>query len=209
MRYQGKITGWKDEQGFGFVMPNGGGEKAFVHIKSFSIHQRRPIEGDLITYELATDEKMRFQAKNVQFVAKQSIASTASQSKATFGSIFTFLFCSFLVLSVLIHKIPLVILCIYLSASVITFFAYAIDKSSAKNNRWRTRESTLHLFSLIGGWPGALLAQKKLHHKSKKEEFQFIFWVSVIINCFALGWVLVNFSTITSNLTLLSGYAYF
>ena len=24
MRYQGKITDWKDDKGFGFVMPNGG-----------------------------------------------------------------------------------------------------------------------------------------------------------------------------------------
>mgnify|MGYP003575355255 CR=1 FL=1 len=27
MRYQGKITEWKDDQGFGFVTPNGGGKK--------------------------------------------------------------------------------------------------------------------------------------------------------------------------------------
>lgn len=31
MRYQGKITGWKDDKGFGFVIPNGGGQKAFVY----------------------------------------------------------------------------------------------------------------------------------------------------------------------------------
>jgi len=42
MRYQGKITSWKDDQGFGFVTHNGGGEKAFVHVNAFSRRSRRP-----------------------------------------------------------------------------------------------------------------------------------------------------------------------
>ncbi|MFN5835681.1 MAG: cold-shock protein, partial [Pseudanabaena sp.] len=31
MRFQGKISDWNDERGFGFVTPNGGGPKAFLH----------------------------------------------------------------------------------------------------------------------------------------------------------------------------------
>lgn len=57
MRYQGKISGWKDDQGFGFVSPNGGGQKAFIHINAFLKHSARPVAGDLVTYELAKDEK--------------------------------------------------------------------------------------------------------------------------------------------------------
>ncbi|PKO61660.1 MAG: DUF1294 domain-containing protein, partial [Betaproteobacteria bacterium HGW-Betaproteobacteria-17] len=54
--------------------------------------------------------------------------------------------------------------------------------------RWRTQESTLHLFALAGGWPGALAAQKLLRHKSSKPSFQFVFWVTVILNCCVLAW---------------------
>jgi cold shock CspA family protein len=43
MRYQGKITVWKDDKGFGFVTMNATGEEAFVHIKSFSNRSRRPV----------------------------------------------------------------------------------------------------------------------------------------------------------------------
>ncbi|WP_230411113.1 cold shock domain-containing protein [Collimonas humicola] len=50
MRYQGKITSWKDGKGFGFVATNGKSEKAFVHIKAFADRERRPAEGDLISY---------------------------------------------------------------------------------------------------------------------------------------------------------------
>ena len=49
MRQQGKITKWKDDQGFGFITPDSGGEQVFVHIKSFSNRQRRPIGNEIVT----------------------------------------------------------------------------------------------------------------------------------------------------------------
>ena len=47
MRFQGRITNWNDDKGFGFAIPNGGGDKAFVHVKAL-MSKRRPVEGDLI-----------------------------------------------------------------------------------------------------------------------------------------------------------------
>jgi cold shock CspA family protein len=32
VRFKGKITDWNDEKGYGFVTPNGGGPRVFVHI---------------------------------------------------------------------------------------------------------------------------------------------------------------------------------
>ena len=46
MRQQGRLTGWKDEQGFGFIEPDGGGAQVFVHIKSFTDRRRRPEGGE-------------------------------------------------------------------------------------------------------------------------------------------------------------------
>lgn len=191
MRYQGKITNWKDDQGFGFVIPNGGGQKAFVHIKAFSNSSSRPIDGDLITYELATDEKRHFCAINIQFAGGLT-SSSAPNKTSSLTTRFSILFCMFLVLLVLIGRLPIALFGVYLGTSTVTFLAYAIDKSAAQNNRWRTKESTLHLFGLAGGWPGALLAQKVLHHKSKKEEFQAVFFATVIANCITLGWLLTT-----------------
>ena len=70
--------------------------------------------------------------------------------------------------------------------SSISFFAYARDKSSAKNSGWRTPETTLHLLDLFCGWPGALLAQNTYRHKTKKLAFQIVFWLSVVFNLFGL-----------------------
>ncbi len=70
----------------------------------------------------------------------------------------------------------------YMVLSIITFVIYALDKSAARNNRRRIRENTLHLFALLGGWPGALVAQRVLRHKSSKYDFQVVFWLTVLIN---------------------------
>ena len=57
LRCQGKITEWIDERGFGFIEPDGGGKKVFVHIKSFVKRPRRPIVTDVVTYMLLTDTR--------------------------------------------------------------------------------------------------------------------------------------------------------
>ncbi|MDO9318450.1 MAG: DUF1294 domain-containing protein [Gammaproteobacteria bacterium] len=89
-------------------------------------------------------------------------------------------------------QIPLQVLIIYTLMSLVTFIAYAYDKSSARNRRWRTQESTLHFMSLLGGWPGALIAQRLFRHKSAKMEFLVMFWLSVVVNCAVLGWYVLE-----------------
>ena len=59
MRYQGRITDWRDDKGFGFITPNGGGPKVFVHIKSFAKRGPRPVGNELVTYELTFDKQSR------------------------------------------------------------------------------------------------------------------------------------------------------
>jgi cold shock CspA family protein len=68
MRYQGRISEWKNERGFGFITPKRGGSKVFLHISAFSNRARRPAVGLLVTYELGTDERGRTRARAAQFV---------------------------------------------------------------------------------------------------------------------------------------------
>ena len=90
--------------------------------------------------------------------------------------------------SVFSGTIPILILGIYIVVSFATFLLYAKDKSAAKNGAWRTPENTLHFFSLLGGWPGAIAAQQKLSHKSKKQSFRIVFWITVLLNCSLYFW---------------------
>lgn len=75
--------------------------------------------------------------------------------------------------------------------SLTTFGLYAFDKSAARRRARRVPEKTLHLFALLGGWPGALLAQKYLRHKTVKQPFRFVFWLTVLANCGLLVWLFV------------------
>ncbi len=189
MRCHGKITNWNDERGFGFITPSDGGRRVFVHIKSFSNRQRRPTGNELVIYELTADSQGRLQGKDVAFVGDRAPAAHSFRS-GTFSLTLSALFLGFLSLTVLTGKLPFAIFALDLCASASAFLAYARDKSAARNDRWRTPESTLHIFGLIGGWPGALVAQGLLHHKSKKQSFQIVFWVTVIANCSVLIWLL-------------------
>jgi len=56
-------------------------------------------------------------------------------------------------------------------------------------NQWRTGEGTLILLGVLGGWPGAIVAQQLFHHKTKKRSFQIAFWLTVLLHCF--GFVLL------------------
>jgi uncharacterized membrane protein YsdA (DUF1294 family) len=67
---------------------------------------------------------------------------------------------------------------------------YAVDKSAARKGAWRIQESTLHLLSLAGGWPGALVAQQMFRHKTKKQSFRSVFWLSVLVNTGVFVWLL-------------------
>jgi uncharacterized membrane protein YsdA (DUF1294 family) len=87
------------------------------------------------------------------------------------------------------EKLLFIMAAIYVALSITTFVVYAIDKSAAKNGRWRTKESTLHLFSLFGGWPGAYCAQVLLRHKSSKQAFKRVYWITVLVNLAGLYWL--------------------
>ncbi len=185
MRYQGRITTWKDDKGFGFITPNGGGEPVFFHIRTILSRQQRPIGNEIVTYELTVDERKRPRAINVAFVGERRDKRSTTRSR--WGVVaFVTAFLTFMVVAVAIGKLPIMVLGLYFMASVIAFGAYAFDKSAAEQDRWRTSESTLHLVALLGGWPGALFAQRVFRHKSRKQEFQTVFWGTVLLNCVAL-----------------------
>lgn len=191
MRLQGKVLNWNDDKGYGFVEPNGGGERAFVHVKAFNPRSRRPVTGEVITYELTREKNNRYKAENIKFAreSKNTNKRRKPKNSSSFGSVFILFFCIGLLMSVLIGRLPVLVVGIYVGMSLIAFIAYAIDKSAAQNDRWRTQESTLHMLSLIGGWPGAFLAQTKLRHKSSKTEFKSVYWFTVLLNLGGLFWL--------------------
>jgi uncharacterized membrane protein YsdA (DUF1294 family)/cold shock CspA family protein len=189
MRAKGKIVRWQDAKGFGFIHPLDGGADVFVHIRSFTNRQRRPVDGEIVTYTVEHDAQNRKRASDIVFAGE----APPSEKKQTFigaGILLSLLFLIVLVVLALMDRVPLVLFGFYVVLSLITILAYGLDKSAAQHNRWRTQENTLHLFSLFGGWPGALIAQNIFRHKTKKQPFQTVFWLTVIVNVAGFFWVL-------------------
>lgn len=190
MRYQGRITEWNEARGFGFVMPNGGGEHAFVHIHAFvSKPHQPPAVNQLITYRLTRDERGRARVEQAQLVSLHPRKKAGPHGPGRWRVRVAGVFLAGVVALVLTGALPRAALWVYLGLSVMTYALYAHDKAAAQARRWRIRENTLQLWAVLGGWPGALLAQQHLHHKNRKASFQFMFWVMVLLNVGALGWL--------------------
>ena len=78
------------------------------------------------------------------------------------------------------------------SINVTTMVAYYVDKRAAVRHSWRVPENTLHTLEFLGGWPGALLAQKLFHHKTVKKSFRAIFWLMVVME-FVAVWIILQY----------------
>lgn len=188
MRTKGKIASWNDEKGYGFISPLAGGDRTFVHIKAFANRARRPMVGDVVTYSVSADARGRLRAEDA------AIAGVPGKVKPRQPSGFLDLLLASVFLLVVagavwLSAIPMPVLLVYLVVSLATFAAYALDKRAAEKGNWRTSESTLHLLALAGGWPGALIAQSRLRHKTRKQPFRAVFWATVALNCAAFAWL--------------------
>lgn len=87
--------------------------------------------------------------------------------------------------------LPLPLLVVYLATGLAAAAAYAADKRAAEQGRRRVAEKTLHLLGLVGGWPGAALAQWAFRHKTRKRRFVIAFRFTALINCAALALLVV------------------
>jgi cold shock CspA family protein len=127
MRIKGKITKWNDEKGFGFLKPSTGDKEVFVHISEFNNRNRRPKLNELVTYSLATDKQGRPRAVHATLPGDKR-RKTANHSRGAFSIIASIIFFVIVGVTVLAGQISPIILAVYLVASLLSFFMYAMDK---------------------------------------------------------------------------------
>ena len=189
MRFEGTLTTWNDERGFGRIEPSHGGEPIFVHVSAWPRGSGRPQLGQVVTFEVELGAKGK-RARSLQLVQVRRPARKSERAtRAQWGPATLFAIPALLVIYAVIAVVwtlPVWVAGLYLVLSAATFIAYAVDKAAATSGSWRTPESTLHTLAIAGGWPGALLAQQFLRHKSTKQEFRQVFWATVTLNVVGL-----------------------
>lgn len=199
---RGQLTKWNDDRGFGFIQPTDGSKEVFLHISELKDASRRPQVGDTIYYHVVPGKDGKVRACNAFILgAKLKPKSTSYGNKAglktashsSFPTLEVLLLSSLPVFGAMhfawttANALPLLL---YPGTSILTYVLYADDRSRARKGAWRTSEKMLHLCELAGGWIGGFIAQRILHHKSRKESYQVIFWVIVTIHhIFWLGWL--------------------
>jgi uncharacterized membrane protein YsdA (DUF1294 family)/cold shock CspA family protein len=190
MRQQGTLADWNDDRGFGLITPAAGGPRVFVHVSAFP-RGRRPATNDLVTYGAGRDQRNRLSASDVLYVIPTRSVRTVTRGLRV-ALVTATLFFALLVGLVALGRAPVLLLAPYCLFSVVGFAMYRADKIAAERGTWRTSEANLHAITLLGGWPGALVARRVFRHKTTKQPFRTIFWGTVIANCVALALLLFN-----------------
>lgn len=167
-----RIEEWSAERGFGFLCHKG--QRVFLHWRDFSQRHKTPEVGDRVSFEIGKDAHGRTCAKNAVHVND--------------GGGLTFRDFLIVAITLLMPVIALIVLDadllkvggVAFSISGVTFLAYLYDKKRAIAKGWRVAEIHLHLLELLGGWPGAFLAQRKFRHKCSKVRYQAVYWLIVL-----------------------------
>jgi uncharacterized membrane protein YsdA (DUF1294 family)/cold shock CspA family protein len=184
-RLEGTLASWNADRGFGFITPTGGGQQVFAHVRAFPQGSPTPVVGSELSYEVEKTPDGKTRARFVRVAGSAPVQTYGRVRSNLLSYLPIALFVAiYIVVQVLWHP-PYWVLFVYLGTSLLCILIYSVDKSAAALGRWRVSESALLLLGLAGGWPGAILAQRLLHHKTKKRSFQSAFAGSIVVNILA------------------------
>ncbi|MDK4530878.1 DUF1294 domain-containing protein [Kingella kingae] len=180
---QGKIIKWDDDRGFGFIQIPNMKEQIFFHVNDLSLNQGkfRPQEGEAVLVKAKYDGK-RWTATVVTSGKRQLAERKINQREESLHSRASIaMVCSLLWLGIVAFRLPK-LAAIYAGLSLVLYLMYQKDKNAANAGEWRVPEDNLHMFALVGGWCGGLIARYQFNHKTTKQEFVTTFWITVIAN---------------------------
>ena len=185
---KGTLVDWKDKQGFGFVRPEAGGRDYFIHISAFEKGMpRRPHVGDNVIYQdvpegqSGSHKQRRIQQAVIEGMIYEDFNKPEPLLERLFHKALAALPIGFSLAYIWDTGNPIP-LALYMFLSVLCIIFYGADKKRALQEDWRMPESYLHIFNLMGGWPGSLLVQRRFRHKHKKPSYQRIFWAIIILH---------------------------
>ena len=220
MRKDGMVVRWDSARGFGFIRSAGKPADVFFHAKDFqdmaAPHEGMPVTFEEIHVGGKGPRAMSVKSLGVMRASgmdrsirpttrhprKSSGASalphsassyrhsSSRQAPTAFVILLMLGWMALVMWGIWVGRISALALALAPLLNLLTFWLYWSDKHAAQTGSWRTKEDTLHLFGLLGGWPGAWFAQQILRHKSNKASFRGGYWATVALHCVVLaGWI--------------------
>ena len=81
MRFEGTLTKWNDDRGFGFITPIPAGQEIFVHVSAFAHEGRRPQLNEALNFEITLNKDGKKQAVGVRRNGQASVPPSAAVSR--------------------------------------------------------------------------------------------------------------------------------
>lgn len=215
MKKQGTVIRWDEAKGFGFIQSPQSSAQLFFHIRDWRAPGSPSLRTSVSFEEIhvggkgsramdvrPTDTAAAPRPGNKSVddrnrrVTRPARGSASRPSMPNSGAgpalALMIIWLGLLLGGVVLSRLKWPILPVAMLLNLATFYLYWQDKFAASKGRWRTAEDTLHLFGVLGGWPGAWLAHQILRHKSAKQAFRNVYWATAWVNVIVLaGWVLL------------------
>jgi uncharacterized membrane protein YsdA (DUF1294 family)/cold shock CspA family protein len=198
MERLGKVAEWNGERGFGFIDPRDEGQpRVFFHIRDYRQDGRRPEAGEWVKFTAQRQADGRWRATAVRRAA--ATRATAKPPRRTHaaklpswpGWLLLAAHVAGLAWALNGGRLPPLAAMLLLGLCCVAWIACVLDKHAATTGRRRIPESSLHLLELLGGWPGAFIAQRVTRHKTSKRAYRIAFWCMVVLNVGATwAWLL-------------------
>nr|WP_315242237.1 DUF1294 domain-containing protein [uncultured Albidiferax sp.] len=198
MKKKGKIHHWNTSRGMGFIRSPQTGYDVLFRIKDYR-GSALPREGETVWFDEVTSVHTKPHAIGVSTVSGNAdVHSTrprhyiGRKSNARPYVMLLFLWVVLGIWGVWSYRLSIWLVAAVLGLNLLTVLAYATGPQSTRHRRWWTpAEPVLHLLSLLGGWPGAGLAQAILRYRSRTPLFATLYWCTVVVHlALLLGWLL-------------------
>jgi uncharacterized membrane protein YsdA (DUF1294 family)/cold shock CspA family protein len=176
VRLTARVEEWRADRGFGFLRFDE--HRIFIHRRDFAMFHRVPVVGDAVEFVLGEDQQGRICARQAELahdggrIRAENLVILGLLMVAPITALFRFFGGEYWYATLGVALLP----------SLLAYLLYADDKGRSRAKAWRVSEKNLHGISMLGGWPGAYLAQRRYRHKTAKLGFQFTFWTTVILH---------------------------
>ena len=186
---QGEIVQFDPAKGFGFIKVAGQKDDVFIHQSDVGKGVRLS-NGTQVQFDVRTTAKGP-RAANIKVLG---VTAPTPQARKSNGSPYTIFTIAAVAIVALVGGGLFLLFGWYwlldyvIAINVAAFVLYGYDKHAAQNSRLRVPERVLHGVELFGGTPGAFIAQRIFHHKTRKVSYRIVFWLIFAAQAALIAW---------------------